>query len=656
MAATGSNTAHGGEGDNRTTNSANRPKLNFWQKYKNLIRKHTASRKRRHFARSDDDAFNALLELWGENYYGVIHKDNAEGTTWETETAHPIQPRELLKLYRDGSVVVGLRDNYLTQLLKIDIDRDSSYHPYNDERAFRCLLGTLEDMGLVGVEVVQSSFSEGLHLYIALPESVVSWYAANALHVGLTKAGFVVAQGQLELFPNRKGWNDKNIVNFNGLRMPLQPGTGSYVLDHIDFCVEHNDLKAFVGELKHHARRQDIKTFKRLIASAYKEYKQQQRKAKKQHKGEGAEAFLKSLQDTVYGGWTGRGQTNTFLPEAVKLALVFWHWQGEELVEKLAKFLPTLPGYEEYCGHKHDLEQRIRHWYKWAVNQGYYPYTGEYRVREACESYGDGVAATYAAIAQREDGRSYNKANQQRQQAARDKLAATMRLLRGEIRQGTCIIPQTLTALLKLVNDTAKQHFDKGFSYQFLHKRCKSLWEKLQSLAARAASRENKQAPLADIPTVEVEEAVKPLESLPEEGLPAFEAVEDAKVEVAQSQAQSGVTGFSGIYEGGGEPPQAVLPVTDVVTDLAKLWRDAGTVLRYTGKVITGYVERIIPHPTKGKFSVTSIFPNTLVQLTNFTHSSESTYGMVYVKPLGKSWLDGIAVPIQFLTIPEPPS
>jgi hypothetical protein len=466
-----------------------RSKKNFKDVRTQAVLSDKKRRERQHFSLTDIDHFNDLLTFFNENYFKAIELKNIQGENWSTRH-YVTPPRNMLEAYLDTNLVIGMRFNTLTRVLVGDIDHLSPYHPCIDEAEYRRLLGVLEDIGLVGYEVIQSSNSGGIHLYLPLSTLVPSWLAAHALTVILQNAGFTLAKGKLELFPNRKGYSPEGVTCFHGIRLPLQPDTGSFVLDPFDFCPVHNDLKTFVSALHHHAQRQDMETFERTMKAAYEDFHVDQKTGKVRRNFKTGVSFHDDLLARILPGWTGDAQTNDLVFEAVKYSYVFKHLDGEELVRETAAWLRTLPGYEEYCGHKHNLERRVQDWLKSTKNLGYYPYTGEYRPRNGA-NYGDTVQATRAA--QPEDGRSHNAANTQRQQAAEQRLAATVRVIRQRIRQGAMTVPQTITSWVTQLSATAKELSGKGFSTQFLY-RCKGLLGHLKAFTARLMRITSKEA------------------------------------------------------------------------------------------------------------------------------------------------------------------
>lgn len=593
-------------------------------------------RKRHHFSLTDWDAFNELLKLWGENYFKSITKENFQGKTWETNIRYAVEPRNVLELYRDENISVGLRFNGMTWVLVLDIDRHSEYHPYENEKEFTRLKGVLEGIGLVRIEVVRSSHSEGLHLFIALPYPVPSWMAAHTLHVTLANAGFQVASGQLEIFPNRKGWSEKKVINYHGLRLPLQPKSGSVVLDPITLTPEHADLNKFVEELKLDAQHQDMAAFKRAMKAAYEGFTIGANGYVKGAYGRDISGWYNDLIVRLTPGWTGDGQTNDLIPEAVKLFFIFKGLDGEELVTETAAYLRQRPGYERYCGHHHNLEKRIRDWLKTIKNLGYYRYTGEFRPRNGIH-YGTAVAENR----QWEDGRKHNKANQEKKQSARDKLAAVLRLIRQETRQGLIPLQTTFRGVLGLVIDTAKKHFGQGFGLQYLYGfkiGLTRLWEFIKRTIRKINVPVAPSEPEESKPLSNETSAPKTAETLVAPLL--FTSVPElATTESAETLVNPSVIVNLPNNEGCDKQltPQGLM-LPELRTQTAEIWRNRGVVLRYVGKVIHVLADVINPASKREKRRMITLQPGVLVKLTQDHHSMESLHGFVYVKPLDQDW------------------
>ena len=190
---------------------------------------------------------------------------------WSTEKKYPIQPRNLWKRYNDPSQIIGLRFGEKTNYLVLDIDRDSIYHPKRSLKKYKEIIYTLEDIGLVRYIVIQSSHSEGIHIYFFLPKKVPTFKLAVTVQNVLEDNSYYVKKGQLEIFPNPKAYGTKHKTNYNGIRLPLQPNTGSYILDDFSLDPVSDSIEEFLDLAESTAQQQDIETLKKSARRSQEE-------------------------------------------------------------------------------------------------------------------------------------------------------------------------------------------------------------------------------------------------------------------------------------------------------------------------------------------------------------------------------------------------
>ncbi|MDJ0718049.1 MAG: hypothetical protein QNJ54_28135 [Prochloraceae cyanobacterium] len=110
--------------------------------------------------------FCQLFTHWWHFIRAWVNKPDEPVRSWYTEKKYPIQPRNLWKRYNDPKQIIGLRFGENTHYLVLDIDRHSLYHPKRSQKKYKEILHTLESLGLVRYIVVQSSYSEGIHIWI----------------------------------------------------------------------------------------------------------------------------------------------------------------------------------------------------------------------------------------------------------------------------------------------------------------------------------------------------------------------------------------------------------------------------------------------------------------------------------------------------------
>ena len=192
-----------------------------------------------------------FFDIWAKHSsYGKIKKKNGFGQSWKTSNfkgnrdrdykmptsdgqygfrVYPyVTRRELEVGWLSDEYQVGKRFSKWTNYHMGDIDRGSSIHPYNNLAEFVRYVACMADIGLTDYIIVRSSCSEGIHVYFPLKESIKSWGLANRISKHLKANGFLIKSGELELFPNLKSKRDSL---YQGHRLPLQPESGSYILD-----------------------------------------------------------------------------------------------------------------------------------------------------------------------------------------------------------------------------------------------------------------------------------------------------------------------------------------------------------------------------------------------------------------------------------------
>ncbi|MBD2068928.1 hypothetical protein H6F93_15595 [Leptolyngbya sp. FACHB-671] len=312
-----------------------------------------------------DDCFLALFPhrfdyIWAE------HSTSDTAVEWKTEIRHPLSDR----LIRQGTYLYGVRFGAETNYCLLDIDIGSLYHPRRDPFAISRIVNALEPLGLVSYIACTSSYSDGLHLYFPFGQTQSSWQLAIALACLLENAGFKLLPGQLEIFPNPKPYaTDGNLSLFNAHRLPLQ--TGSYLLNEAWQPI-WGTSQTFVAQWQLSQGRNDIdsKTLKQIL-----------KQAKRKHFGISgkAEKFINDLNAEIELGWTGYGQTNRLLGRITMRAYIFHHilsggepLQGDALVDEIVETAHSLPGYQEWCRHQHEIEHRAQEWARCIENSHYF--------------------------------------------------------------------------------------------------------------------------------------------------------------------------------------------------------------------------------------------------------------------------------------------
>lgn len=284
---------------------------------------------------------------------------------WQTVKPYPLRPRVLWRLWQDPAQLVGVRFDAQTRYGLIDIDQGSPYHPSHNPEALTVIRAALETIGIYRMVLVRSSWSEGLHFYIPLPEIVPTFALASTLKQCLEAQGLAIAQGQLEVFPNCKAYAIKGSYSeYNAHRLPLQPASGSYLLDD-DGNPISQDLGAFFEQWDIAAAGQDMRELREAIATA-----KLNRKGKPHRQSTVIEEWRSDLRTEMEEGWTGHGQTNHLLKTIACYGVVFEGLSGNALVEFTHSTAIHAPGYFQWCRHQHEIQTKATVWARAA--EGYY--------------------------------------------------------------------------------------------------------------------------------------------------------------------------------------------------------------------------------------------------------------------------------------------
>ena len=286
-----------------------------------------------------------------------IYAKNTDRTSkpeWKTETRYPITGRRLYDQWADPETLIGVRFGNQTEYALIDIDKNSPYHPSNNQQKFKTVLQALEEIGLVRPLIVQSSHSEGLHIYYPLWQEVASFGLACAIKASLQKNNCEIAAGVIESFPNAKKYDSE----YNGHRLPLQ--TGSYLLDN-DLQIVGRDLNQFVETWLTVQEQQDIELLNQAIAEAKANYQPPKDNRRPIQ-------WREDLEKQIEAGWTGQGQSNQLLYLMGKYARVFLGCEEDEAIaEYITKTAKAAAGFIKFCGDIKRLEQKAKDIAKWCM-------------------------------------------------------------------------------------------------------------------------------------------------------------------------------------------------------------------------------------------------------------------------------------------------
>jgi hypothetical protein len=179
-----------------------------------------------------DPTGQRLCEIFGHYPWNFIRADLPDDATtkaaWTTVTTYPLRPSVLWNHWQDANQLIGVRFTHDTRYALLDLDAGGDYCTPEGVAQIRA---ALETIGITRTLLIRSSWSGGLHLYIPFAEWVNTFNLAVALKECLKAQGFRLKAGQLEIFPNVKAYGVQTFIEYMGHRLPLQPGSGSCLLD-----------------------------------------------------------------------------------------------------------------------------------------------------------------------------------------------------------------------------------------------------------------------------------------------------------------------------------------------------------------------------------------------------------------------------------------
>jgi hypothetical protein len=303
-----------------------------------------------------------LLEFFSHHWDFILKR---EGESWYTETRYRLNPRNFESYWQDTEISLGLRFAGQTKFGCLDLDENSANNPLVNPKRYRKLLKTLSKIGIKRTVLIRSSSNRGVHLFFFLPLGINSFNLACALFRVLSENCFAIKSGELEIFPNTKRYKKKGegFSLFNGLRVPMQPGSGATLLDPETFKPVPGGAEEFIELMNSSCDRQDFKLLEKCCNTARDWYCNFA--LNKQSRTQ----WQKDLEYSLKFGFTGSGQTNDILKNLANLGRVFY---GSNTVSTLAQFIHErvigLPGYQDHCGHQDEIEKRAFEWATSAIN------------------------------------------------------------------------------------------------------------------------------------------------------------------------------------------------------------------------------------------------------------------------------------------------
>ncbi|MEO0534198.1 MAG: hypothetical protein AAF215_10070 [Cyanobacteria bacterium P01_A01_bin.123] len=284
---------------------------------------------------------------------------------WQTQD-YPLRPRILWHRWQDANILIGVRFGHQTTCGLLDIDIGS---PYCNPQSVSEIRIALETIGITRTLLIRSSRSGGLHLYFPFEQPVPTFGLAVVVSECLKAQGFDLKNGTLEVFPNVKTYGIKIFTEYQGHRLPLQPASGSCILDD-NLSPIGDSLTQFFREWGSAAAGQDLEQLQMAIPHAREARKQICRRRSLSPK---TESWQADLETELAEGWSGPGQTNHLLKIIGCYGIVFLGIEDiHDLTQYIVETATSLPGYRQYCGHQHEIHKRARSWAN-STRHLYYP-------------------------------------------------------------------------------------------------------------------------------------------------------------------------------------------------------------------------------------------------------------------------------------------
>ncbi|MFM2312731.1 MAG: hypothetical protein RLZZ04_2007 [Cyanobacteriota bacterium] len=490
-------------------------------------------RKLKNTAHSNSElhSINQGLEKYFNHYWSFIEARNpkhydGKKPNWRTETSFSLNNKTLLRRFIDPDSLVGVRfdtnKGSLVNYCLIDIDTLGKVHPAEYPDTFQKLLDTFEEEGLVCPVFVLSSYSRGLHIFFALSEAVDTFNLACLIKRVVERAGIKIKDGNLELFPNCKFFNKNKVTNYKAHRLPLQPNSGSLLLND-ELEPESDHFLDFIAHMDFSARKNivDEEFHGKLLMARESVEKERFGFFNVRNKSKVAK-WKADLEISIKLGWTGTKQTNELLRIIATYGVVFLGLEGDNLYQYVLATVLNATGYTEYCNHHDDIERRCRERAKNA--EKYYWKLGSTPKREI--AWKDAFDEIRSGVV---NGNENTKLN-------------TMQRLKAvleEIKQALEFVPTTKTAFLKFLIDKSKEIFQVGFSHDTLKQPAyKALWLPVLTLVIESSIAITPAETIATEPKIETPvEEVAVVETVIETQLEAPEIV----IEEAEKEEQKPV-------------------------------------------------------------------------------------------------------------------
>ncbi|BAQ66977.1 hypothetical protein [Geminocystis sp. NIES-3709] len=297
-----------------------------------------------------------ICQIFPHRWNWILKK---EAQSWRTIKT-PLRDESLIKIFSDSTQIVGVGFGQYSQYIMLDIDKNSPYHPNNDRKAIIKLEFALSKIGLIENIKIQSSNSDGLHIYYPIKVKIKSYQLGKKITEYLEAEGWTVKNGILEVFPNKKkgnySHNKEEWTVYQRHRLPLQPDSGSYLLDDKYQVIRQQwclGLEEFVTKWRQIESRQPIEQLKTYLYG-------------KINSSSKLKIISRELEAQIARGFTNAGETNDILLELGRRVRIVEKLGGIDLKDKLIEIVTSMSGYKEYCGHQQEIIERCQDVARWA--------------------------------------------------------------------------------------------------------------------------------------------------------------------------------------------------------------------------------------------------------------------------------------------------
>lgn len=427
--------------------------------------------------REDINLRYRFCQLFNYNPWDFLEKASPEAE-WTTVKKYFLNEQKLWERLTNSPKILGVRfrDGQNATYGMFDLDVEGEFHPSSRQgkEKIRALQHSLEQYGITRTFPVQSSWSEGIHLYFFLPEKIHTYQLATLLLKAVIDVGLNISPGNLESFPNCKNYKEKGkgYSLYNGHRLPLQQG--SFLLDE-EYNPISNSLADFVEAAEWSIEGVDFELLTSKLPECYEWYKKEYKPRLYGYAQQADEDFkeetkerLKQIEEGFFGapriaverGFDGYHQTNELILSIATYGVKNKGIQNQKiLAEYIYQTITNCKGYEEYCRHQHNIHCRAEEAAKWGLKNW-----SRYKSYPQNKStYCQAIAALDLISKEKQD--NLIDLNEKRKEKARKEISKAVEVLKRSRN-----IPQTIAKLVQLIQSTVKDLFGSKTSKETLYK------------------------------------------------------------------------------------------------------------------------------------------------------------------------------------------